>query len=161
MFHLLLLCFVLTTAELTTVAHTTTESTAVQKTSDPDPPSPAQPQDFIIVIANYCNTTAKLSRDNSNLWEGSFKVNAPDTIASQLSGTYKYGFEVQADTSSHRINGTLQYTNPPVFVDFFSVVGEWGVSVSFDAKVAKVETTQADVGPLSVYTILVGHGETC
>jgi hypothetical protein len=63
--------------------------------SDPDPAQPQQPQDIIIMISNFCNTTATLSNNSRNLWEGTFKVDLPDTIASQKSSHFKYGFEVQ------------------------------------------------------------------
>ena len=61
---------------------------------------------------------------------------------------------------SNSVCGTVLYTNPDVFVDFFSVPNEWGVSVSF-SKAAAVHTTQADVGSLSVYNIIVGQGQDC
>ncbi len=39
-----------------------------------DPPSPDQPADFVITIANYCNSTMTLDTQNYNLWEGSYAV---------------------------------------------------------------------------------------
>jgi hypothetical protein len=121
---------------------------------------PDQPQDFVIFISNFCNSTATLSKQQAHLWEGTYAVPPQATVASQSSRAYKYGFEVKADPSSQRINGTVLYTNPDVFVDFFSVPNEWGVSVSF-SKAAAVHTTQADVGSLSVYNIIVGQGQEC
>jgi hypothetical protein len=121
---------------------------------------PAQPQDFVIFISNFCNGTATLSKHDEHLWEGTYAVAPQDTVASQSSRAYKYGFEVKADASSQRINGTVLYTNPTVYIDFFSVPHEWGVSVSY-SKTAAVHTMQADVGSLSVYNIVVGEGQTC
>ena len=39
-----------------------------------DPPSPDQPADFVVSVANYCNTTMTLDPKNQNLWEGTFAV---------------------------------------------------------------------------------------
>ena len=128
---------------------------------DPDPAEPTQPLDMILVVTNYCNTTVTRSKDNYNLWEGTYVVDPPDTIASQHSEKFKYGFEVKAVSSSKRINGTVLYTGAgSIFIDFFAVPNEWGVSISHSTSLA-VETTSADVGPLSVYNIMVGHGQTC
>ena len=131
--------------------------------SDPDPAQPTQPQDIIIIISNFCNTTSTISNQSRNLWEGTFKVDLPNTIASEHSSHFKYGFEVQADPKTKRINGTVLYENPFVYVDFFSVVGEWGVAIEHQD--ITVETTQADVGDLSIYlrryNIIVGQSQTC
>jgi hypothetical protein len=125
-----------------------------------DPPQPDQPQDFVIYISNFCNSTATLSTQEFNLWEGSYETAPPDSIASQFSPKFKYGFEVKADKASERINGTVLYNDPFVFVNFFSVPHEWGVQVQSPAKTPTV-ITQADVGVLSVYNILIGQGADC
>ena len=141
--------------QLQTIRHVFHPSSGVK-----DPPTPIQPKDFVIVVSNFCNTTANLSTQDRNLWEGSFQVPPPAAIASQLTSAFKYGFEVKADPTSERINGTVLYQNPFVFIDFFSVPNEWGIEVEFH-NTAAVETIQADVGPLSVYNIIVGHGQDC
>jgi hypothetical protein len=41
-----------------------------------------------------------------------------------------------------------------------AVDGEWGVEISY-ATVDAVILTQADVGPLSVYNVLIGYGVKC
>ena len=58
--------------------------------SDPDPPQPDQPADFVIFVSNYCNSTASLSTQEYNLWEGKFVVDPPDTVASEMSGSFKF-----------------------------------------------------------------------
>ena len=66
-------------------------------------------------------------------------------------------------TEGTRTNGTVLDENPFVYVDFFSVVGEWGVAIEHQD--ITVETTQADVGDLSIYlrryNIIVGQSQTC
>eukprot|EP00750_Incisomonas_marina_P000131 INCI10140.4.p2 GENE.INCI10140.4~~INCI10140.4.p2 ORF type:complete len:318 (-),score=58.13 INCI10140.4:127-1080(-) len=131
------------------------------RTRDPDPPQPDQPADFLIYVSNFCNSTATLSDQDRNLWEGTFAVDPPDTVASEMSGHFKYGFEVVADPATARINGTLVYEDPFVFIDFFAVEHEWGVQVEFQPAIANVVVSQADIGNLSVYDIIVGFNQTC
>ena len=148
-----LACF--TNAKLQTTSH-------IHKATDPDPPQPKQPQDMIIVISNYCNTTQTLSKNNYHLWEGTYVTPPPDTVAPENSRFFKYGFEIKA-AASKRINGTVQYTSGEnsVFVDFFAVPNEWGVAVSHSPSLS-VEASSADVGAFSVYNIMVGHdGQDC
>ncbi len=53
-----------------------------------------------------------------------------------------------------------RYETPFVFIDFFAVDNEWGVEVEFQRSAA-VFVTQADVGNLSVYNVIVGYNQTC
>jgi len=55
----------------------------------------------------------------------------------------------------------LSYENPFVFIDFFAVEHEWGVEVSYQPAIANVVVSQADVGNISVYDIIVGFNQTC
>ena len=131
----------------------------VQHVDAGNPSQPTQPTDLVVFITNYCNTTQALSTQNRNLWEGSYTVDPPDTIASQHSSAFKYGFQVKAD-AAQRVNGTLLYTDPLVFADFFSVPHEWGIQVQY-SHAAKVTIHSADVGGLAVYDLIVGMDDAC
>ena len=131
----------------------------VQRVDASNPSQPTQPTDLVIFITNYCNTTQALNAKERNLWEGTYTVDPPDTIASQFSSAFKYGFRIKAD-DAQRVNGTVLYTDPMVFLDFFSVPHEWGVSVQYSSA-AKVTIHSADVGGLAVYDVVTGLNQVC
>jgi hypothetical protein len=71
----------------------------VQHVDACNPSQPTQPTDLVVFITNYCNTTQALSTQNRNLWEGSYTVDPPDTIASQHSSAFKARCKMQQDRS--------------------------------------------------------------
>ena len=66
---------------------------------------------------------------------------------------------------SHALSLSLsvlhRYETPFVFIDFFAVEHEWGVEVQYAPNAANVVVSQADVGNISVYDIIVGFNQTC
>jgi len=166
-----LMCILNTSCALTStlkVSHGPRHMSIVGVTN---PPSPTQPTDMVLMISNFCSGPYQLIRQNVSA--GTFVVQPPPLIQSQSTGNYKYGFEVKANTNEDMYvlliySQSAQPINPPIIpagalmVQVFTQPEEWGIVVSVANMTAiNLFITQAYVGAMSVYDVIVGKNVSC
>jgi len=161
-FVLVMIFAVSSSLALTTTYHFRGPKYTTSVVKATNPPSPTQPSDMVIMISNFCSGPYALG--SVSVTNGTFAVSPPALIQSQFTGDFKYGFELQANKNED-INALVVYSQSSqpagvLQVQVFSQPNVWGLTVSYET-VLGVFITQADVGVLSVYDVVVGKNVTC